>query len=296
VRIDTPSATAEGTLVFRAVEAGRAAGQRICYDPVAHHFLTPRLTVIGRTWIPEPVARWLYNQAFPGMQGYIVARTRYFDDYFQHALENGVEQVGIVGAGYDSRAYRFEQLMARATVFEVDHPATQQQKTHRVKDAFGGLPKNVVYVPIDFATERMEQCLIANGYDPHRKTLFLWEGVTYYITAEAVDQTLAFVANYSAPGSSLIFDYTLPSVIDGTCPRREARFWRKTVIPRGEPLLFGIEPERIESFLDQRGFCKVTNVMSSVLKEAYFAGANRRRKITPIFGIVHATVASRGTT
>ena len=93
-----------------------------------HDFLTPRLTVIGKTWIPEPIARWFYNQAFPGMQGYIVARTRYFDDYFQQTLEDGVEQIVIVGAGYDSRAYRFAQLNAHVKIFEVDHPATQQEK------------------------------------------------------------------------------------------------------------------------------------------------------------------------
>jgi O-methyltransferase involved in polyketide biosynthesis len=101
------------------------------------------------------------------------------------------------------------------------------------------------------------------------------------------------VANHSVPGSSLIFDYTLPSVIDGTCRRREAKFWRKTLIPRGEPLLFGIEPEVVERFLVQRGFRQVTNVTHAFLKQTYFTGANQRRKITPIFGIVHATVTSR---
>ena len=152
-----------------------------------------------------------------------------------------------------------------------------------------------MYLPIDFTTESLELLAAHHGYDPHRRTLFLWEGVTYYITAEAVDQTLAFVANHSGPGSTLIFDYTLPSVVDGTCRRREARFWRKTVIPRGEPLLFGIEPEVIESFLVQRGFHNVKNATHAFLKRAYFTGANQHRKITPIFGIVHATVTSRST-
>jgi len=208
----------------------------------------------------------------------------------QRCLEVGFEQVVVLGAGFDSRAYRFEKLKTQTRVFEVDHPATQRAKQDKLKDIFGCLPEHVVYVPIDFTTDSLEERLLECGYDPRRKTLFVWEGVTYYITAEAVDRTLAFVANHSGPGSSLIFDYIYPAVVEGTCPRREAKLWRKTMIPRGEALLFGIEQGTIETFLAQRGFHKVTNVTHTFLKRDYLTGKNRRRKISPIFAIVHATI------
>jgi methyltransferase (TIGR00027 family) len=290
MREDSPSVTAEGTLVFRAVEARKPTDHRICNDSIAHHFLTPRSTVIGRTWIPEPIARWFYNHGFPGLQGYIVGRTKYVDDHLQQCLETGLDQVVVLGAGYDSRAYRIEQLKTDTKVFEVDHPATQRAKQGKLEDIFGSLPEHVVYVPIDFMKESLADRLLAHGYEPASKTLFIWEGVTYYITSEAVNQTLDFVANHSGQGSSIIFDYTYPSVIEGTCPRREAKLWRKTVIPRGETLLFGIDEGTIETFLCQRGFQNVINVTHTSLRSDYFTGKNRRRKISPIFAIVHATI------
>lgn len=289
---DTPSVTAETTLVFRAVEARKPANERICYDPIARHFLTSRSTVIGETWIPEPLIRWVYNQGCPGLQGYIVARTRYIDDFIQRCLECGLEQLVILGAGYDSRAYRFEGLNAPTTVFELDYPATQQVKMSRLSSILGQLPKHVVYVPIDFVHESLEQRLLESGYAPQAKTVFVWEGVTYYITAQAVDQTLAFVANNSGQESAIIFDYLSPSVVDGTCPRREAKMWRKAMIQRGEPLLFGVEEDTIAPFLRQRGFQQVTNIPHTFLKQAYFTGKNRHRKITPILAVAHATVTS----
>ena len=225
------------------------------------------------------------------MQGYIVARTKYLDDHVRQCLEAGLEQVVVLGAGFDSRAYRFERLKADVRVFEVDHPATQRAKQEKLEEIFGCIPEHVVYVPVDFTKECLEDRLLKHGYDPRRKTLFIWEGVTYYITAEAVDRTLAFVANHSGPGSSIIFDYVYPSVVDGTCPRREAKLWRRTMIPRGEALLFGIEHGTIEEFLALRGFHKVTNVTHTRLKQDYFKGKNRRRTISPIFAIVHATTS-----
>ncbi len=292
MKANSPSITAEATLVFRAVEAQRPSGQRVANDGLAQHFLSPRSTVIGQTWIPEPIARWAYNLGFPGMQGYIIARTRYLDEYFQNCLDSGFEQAVILGAGYDSRAYRFKDLARRTRIFEVDHPATQEEKKRKLRSVLGGLPDHVTYVPIDFTREALEDRLFEHHYDPGRQTVFLWEGVTYYITADAVDRTLAFVARHSGRGSSIIFDYTYDSVVNGTCPRREARLWRKTMIPRGEPLLFGIEEGGIEAFLTGRGFQTPTDVSGNSLKQRYFIGRNRRRKVSPIFGIVHATVAS----
>ena len=90
--------------------------------------------------------------------GAIVARERYIDDYLQSCIDDGLEQLVILGAGYDSRAYRFEKLK-RVKVFEVDHPATQRVKVARLKEALGELPENVVFVPIDFTKETLERRL-----------------------------------------------------------------------------------------------------------------------------------------
>jgi len=287
----TPSITAEGALIFRAVEARKPAGLRICNDDVAPKFLAPDATAIGRSWIPEPIARYIYNCLMPGLQGYIVARTKYLDDYLEEHLQQDFQQIVVLGAGYDSRAYRYAELAAGVKFFEVDHPASQQAKRAKLTEIFGDLPSHVTYVPIDFVKDSLEEQLLENGFDPAQKTIFLWEGVTYYITAEAVDQTLAFIARKSAAGSSVIFDYTYPSVVEGTCNRREAKVWRRTMIPRGEDVLFGIEENTIEAFMQQRGFENIKDVTDTDLKQQYFTGRNSRRFISPIFSIVSATTA-----
>ncbi|HSW12329.1 MAG TPA: hypothetical protein VLI06_05770 [Solimonas sp.] len=111
-----------------------------------------------------------------------------------------------------------------------------------------------------------------------------------YLAPTAVDDTPAFVASCSGPGSSIIFDYTHPSVIDGACPRREATMWRNSVKRMGDGLLFGIEEGTIDAFLSQRGFAVARNANHEFLKQRYFTGVNKTRAITPIIEIVHALI------
>ena len=288
----TPSVTAGTIAAHRAIDTERPAGERICNDPLARSFLTPGMKVIGKSWIPEKAALWIYEKVFPGFHSYFAIRTRYLDDCLAACLEEGLEQLVILGAGYDSRAYRFEKLRAQVAVFEVDHPATQQAKLRILRETFGAAPHHVSYVAIDFGHETLAAGLRQTGYDPQLKTLFLWEGVTYYITAAAVDETLAFVAGNSAPGSSIVFDYTHPDVVAGTSVPREARAWRRVVRRFGEPLVFGIDDDAVEKYLLQQGFDKVINATHDVFRKKYLSGTMRQRSLTSIFGIARATVGT----
>ena len=110
-----------------------------------------------------------------------LVRMRMIDDTLRQAVKDGASQVVILGAGCDSRAYRFEQLLRSAKVFEVDFPPTQEYKKLRVREVLGHAPKNVVFVPIDFDRGDLGKVIRAAGYRPDRKTAFVWEGVTYYI-------------------------------------------------------------------------------------------------------------------
>ena len=103
----------------------------------------------------------------------------------------------ILGAGLDSRAYRDEMLKTKASVFEVDHPASQAYKIALVKRIIGDPLKTVSYVPVDFDHETLDK-LISHGFDKSVKTLFVWEGVTYYLTAEAVDATLGWIRTHTS--------------------------------------------------------------------------------------------------
>jgi methyltransferase (TIGR00027 family) len=175
-------------------------------------------------------------------------------------------------------------------VFELDHPATQKVKKEKIKNIFGSLPDHVIYIPIDFDREKQDKRLFESGYDKNLKTLFIWEGVTMYLTAEAVDETLSFVAKNSGEGSSIIFNYIFQSVVDGTNKREEAKKIRKSYEKRGEHLSFGIEEGTIDDFLSKRGFCQIENVTGEYFKSAYFKGRNQNRNVCCLCGFVHAKV------
>jgi len=288
------SRTAAFVTAFRAVESDKPEGERVCYDPLAKSFLSGMYAILAKSPLLTRIALWNGERKHPGVMGtvnYIAARTRHIDECLKACIDDGIQQLVILGAGYDSRAYRFDELNGKVKVFEVDHPATQKVKIEKVKKILGSLPDNVVYVAVDFDKEKLDERLFECGYDKDLKTLFIWEGVTYYITAEAVDETLAFVAENSGEGSRIIFDYAPKSLLDGTWDPEQAKGYDPEYLRRiGEPWTFGIEDGGVDEFLSQRGFCEVGNATSGLLKNAYFKGANQDREISRFFRIVTATV------
>jgi methyltransferase (TIGR00027 family) len=274
----------------RAIESSKKSEERICYDPFAGRFLPPGFTVIGESDIPEETALNLFKNLVPGFHEFFIARTRYIDDYLTKFINNGLEQLVILGAGFDSRAYRFDELKNNVKIFEVDHPATQSVKKEKLKEIFQMLPDHVTYVPVDFQKENLQSCLSENGYDRHLTTVFIWEGVTMYIDLEAIEETLLFVSQNTGKGSAVIFDYTYHEVVSGGYDRKEAREWLKITEKSAEPLLFGIRKSQTEKFLYERKFCNICNITSEYFNNTYFVGANAGRESTPILAIAHAEI------
>jgi methyltransferase (TIGR00027 family) len=285
-----PSATAEGNAALRAAEWLRPEDERVCYDQFARRFLGLRFGVIVRSRLLTRIALWYAERVLPGAANSLVARTRYIDDYLKACIDDGIEQLVILGAGYDSRAYRFDGLKGKVRVFEVDHPNTQRAKIQKIKKIFGALPSHVVYVGLDLDEKKLGEGLLEAGYVKDKKTLFIWEGVTVYLTPEAVDETLAFLAGNSGKGSSLIFDYAFRFALDATSDSEEAKKWRKAYERRGEPPKFALKEEEVEEFLSKRGFYQVKSVSMESLKKAYFKGINENRNVTHLGGIAQATV------
>ncbi|MCJ7736437.1 MAG: SAM-dependent methyltransferase, partial [Anaerolineae bacterium] len=206
------SVTAQGIAFARALEAGKPKEQRICYDPLARHLINPVLYSLFRLFSGYA------ERKGPGVLGFLVTRCRYMDDYLKVSLKAGIDQLVILGAGLDSRAYRIPGLIGQVKVFEVDHPATQAVKIAKLERFLGELPTHVTYAPIDFDVETLHK-LFDFGYSRHSKTLFICEGVVCYLTAEAVNQTLRFVAEHSGSGSSIIYDYIYTAALK-TADRR----------------------------------------------------------------------------
>jgi methyltransferase (TIGR00027 family) len=277
------SVTAQGIAFARALESSKPEGERICTDPLARQLISPAFY-----WLCKLFAGHAERKG-PGVLGFLVARCRYIDDYLEACLQAGIEQLVILGAGLDSRACRIEGLKGRIKVFEVDHPATQAAKLAKLAKLFGALPPHVTYVPIDFDVETLEK-LFDLGYSRQTKTLFIWEGVVHYLTAEAVDQTLEFVLKNSGSGSSIIFDYVYASALTAAHKRGEIVRMQRAKRYTGEGLVFGIEEGQVEAFLRVRGYTRIQNVTSKDLERIYFTGVNQTRAIAPIYAIAHATV------
>jgi len=290
---DQASRTAEVAAAWRAAESMKPESERVCYDPLAHHFVRMPLRILVRSRFLTKVALSYSQRRSPGGFDCMGGRTRYIDDCLKSCIGDGIQQLVILGAGYDTRAYRFDELEGKVKVFEVDHPATQRVKMEKIKKIFGSLPEHVVYVPIDFENQKLDKRLFESGYDKNLKTLFIWEAVTMYLTPEAVEETLAFVTQNSGKGSSMVFNYIFQSVIDGTSKWEYAEKMRRARERSAEPFKFGIAEGTIDDFLSARGFHQVNNVTGQFFKDAYFKGANQNRKLCCLCGFAHATVKPR---
>jgi len=294
-----PSFTAEIGAVIRAAESEKPEDERVCFDPYAKGFLGTSTRILGMLPFLRKLGLWYIEQKHPFVLDCIPARTRYIDEFANKCIDDGIEQLIILGAGYDSRAYRMERLKENVTIFEVDHPATQKMKIEKVKEMQDTLSSNVVYVSVDFNKEALPQRMFESGYGKDKKSAFIWEGVTPLLTAEAVDETLDFIAKNSGPGSSVIFNYILKSVVDGTCKLEKAEIIRKAFSrggitdfrsDRGDLLLFGIEEGEIEQFLSERGFQQINDISGDYYDAEYFTGPNSNRKGCCLCRVVTATV------
>ena len=285
-----PSKTAETITMVRVGESRRPEDERICYDPYAIRFISREVLEFA-TGNPEQYRAFVARneRLVPGAGNSIIARVKYFDDVVNSSIGDGLEQLVILGAGYDTRAYRIEGLK-NVRIFEVDHPATQMRKVEKIREIFGSLPGHVTYVPVDIGVGTLDRRLLESGYDRSLKTLFLMEGLFMYLPPGTVDETLSFIAHNSPRGSAIIFDYIPRSVVDGTCELEAGKNWRKGVMDVGEPFLFGIKEGEIETFLTQRGFSKIRNVTSKDYRKAYFSGKNERREVNSLLSFAYAVV------
>ncbi|MCD1294200.1 SAM-dependent methyltransferase [Methanocella sp. CWC-04] len=282
---------AEGIAFNRFSESLKPEGERICYDPYAVRFISQDTLDFSRRNPDEARKRWeRLNSSLPGVYNSIVARVRFFDDIVSSSVDEGIDQIVILGAGYDTRAYRIEGIKKGMKVFEVDHPVTQSVKTEKVMEIFGSPPDHVVYVPVDLEAEEPGLRLTEMGYDRACRTLFIMEGLVMYISPHAVERILSFMAKNSGAGSAVILDYFPQSLVDGTCDLEVGKNLRKYVEQQGEPIKFGIDDGSIENFLSQRGFSQVRNVTCDDYKRAYFHGKNENREVCSLFSFVYAMI------
>jgi methyltransferase (TIGR00027 family) len=229
----------------------------------------PRLTALVKIPALRPLARQTAERMSPGAYYYELARVKHIDLLLGEELERGLEQLVIVGAGFDSRPYRFADRLASVRVFELDHPVTAELKRARVRKVFGVLPDHVTYISSDLEREDLGLVLERAGYRVAAKTLFIWSGVSFYLSAEAVDFVLEFVRRRSGPGSSIVFDYHYQGFTDGTRDYYGGREGRRRVEELGEPCTFGIEEGELPALLERHELGLVSDLGPKELERRY---------------------------
>ncbi len=270
-----------GTSTARVVEMYYPKDKRLVDDQLAYKLLPFGWRVLVRLlFLPglRSLVLSLRERRMPGSLGGFLCRHRYIDDVLKRSLEKGLDQLVILGAGFDSRAYRIAGL-DQVQIFEVDLPGARKLKQTRVEKVLGAVPENVTLVGMNFEQQNLDDILKAAGFHQGKKTLFIWEGVTQYLTAEAVNDTLEFVTGISGVGSTIVFTYVRRGIIDGTArPEWLNRFFSfaKRI---GSPWKFGLEPVELEQYLDGRGLRLIDDVGTAEYQELYLKPLGREMSV-----------------
>jgi len=275
-------------MVIAAGEQYTPAAQRLFRDELAVRLLPvgQRLTVWACRWrfVRALLIRATESLA-PGMWGGVICRKRYADDKVTDAVEAGIGQVVILGAGLDTRAYRLV-APAGARAYELDQPANTAFKQRRLRAVLSGDYDQVRVIPVDFQTDDLAAALADNGFEIEKPALFVWEAVTQYLTEDAVRMTLAFLSRAAAT-SQLIFTYVRKDFLDGTNLYGAARLhWRMT--GKYDVWHFGLAPHEVGAVLREYGWVEREQVGSAEYTARYLEPVGRELGVSELERFVHA--------
>ena len=234
----------------------------------------------------------LREKSTPGLMGWLFCRFRYIDDVLKENItKKEFETVVNLGAGMDCRAYYIPGAQS-IRYFEVDHPSVIKKKKAKFENILGKLPDHVVYVPIDFEKQSLDAELERAGYNLSSKTVFIWEGLTQYISQEANDSILKYVSQ-AAPGSKIVFSYILKSFIDGKDIHEGIKVMYKHMRKKNNPLwIYGLDPTDIGDYLSKYSLSLIEDIGSEEVQERYMKLVNLDLKVFEIERIALAEVKS----
>ena len=267
---EKPSKTADLAVAARAAHLFRDD------PPIINDYLAlPMCSKVWKKIIPNRFLHWLVidkllKDVVP-ITMVVYTRARFAEDEALLAVENGTDQIVILGAGYDTFAIRHPELNDKTTIFEIDQSATQQEKRSRMKNNNIPEPENVRYIAADLNQDDLFDVLTANGFETEKPALFSWFGVTYYLPFQTVESTLRKIAQNSAPNTEVLFDY----VIERSCIDPE---WislhdscAKFVSKKGEKWVSSIDPGNMAEFLDGCGYSRLKHLTTDKVNSQYFA-------------------------
>jgi methyltransferase (TIGR00027 family) len=261
-----PSQTAQLAAAHRAYHLMRDR-PTILEDSAAIWLLGPPLSVVLRM---APL-RWLFWERLlvrvRPVSVFVVLRSRYAEDRLERSISDGCRQYVILGAGLDSWALRQETPVV--TVFELDHPATQQWKEARIRARLGTVPSHLTLIPIDFERQTIADALSGQQFDRDSLAFVSWLGTTYYLTRSAIEATLASLARICAPGSRVVFDYFQPKSMMSPADLRLFEGINRHATRRGEPLLTLLGSDDVLGMMQSTGYRLVEDLSASEARRRY---------------------------
>ena len=272
--------TAQGVAKQRLIETLAGPDRRVINDPYADKFIMGAglMKLMG-----HKLNAWLSQKLAPGFHEHLISRTKFIDDLIEKNAKDGVEQYVILGAGYDSRAHRLE-LPSSLKIFEVDQPEVSDRKLSRLPKKIPN-SENITYVSVDFSNQSLTEQLIKEGFDQTKSTIFTLEGVSQYITREALNSTIKEIAMLSQKAPSVFFLSYVNELLDKNpeaCfgngypnPVKKATLIKNLSAKVGEPWISFYRSEEIENLLSQNGYSTKVNVTLEDMNSLYFGSVGR---------------------
>ncbi|MBV8547588.1 MAG: class I SAM-dependent methyltransferase [Acidobacteria bacterium] len=251
-------------------------------DPIALRIIRPEVAHELRTNPPKHET----TKLGPYLRAFFVMRSRFAEDALASAVADGVRQYVVLGAGFDTFAYRnpFPELR----VFEVDHPATQAIKRQRLAHSQIEIPSSLTFVPIDFTTTKLDDALRGAGFDETEPAFFSWLGVVPYLERPAIDATFQYIASLPEK-TAVAFDYSVPPQSLSWTQRLVFNAMANRVAAIGEPWKTFFDPATLLADLRRLGFTSAEDFGADALNARYFADRTDKLRIG---GMGHMAMAS----
>ena len=288
--------TAQGVAKQRYIETLAKSEVRLINDPYSKYF------VIGSgimKLMGHKLNSWLTQKIAPGFHEHLISRTRFVDELVEKCSRDGIEQYVILGAGYDSRAHRLD-LSPSIKIFEVDQKDVQDRKLSKLPIEVPNF-ENVTYVSVDFLNQSLAEQLLNSGFDKSKSTVFTLEGVSQYVSKDALISTIKEVQILSKDSESIFFlSYVneLLSKNPEACfgkgyrnPEKKAALIQSLSEKAGEPWISLYSDEEIENLLALNGFSVEENLTFAELNSLFFAPLGRDLPENQIFKLEQFLVA-----
>ncbi len=272
MKAEKTSRTAQYMALFRALESERNSDVRLFSDPYAIHFLEAKLRFAVRMSKYAIVRKYIQNiiqKKIPGAFSSAIARTKFIDEQLRSTVADGIEQVIILGAGFDTRALRLDFLES-IPVIEIDHPNTSNFKAAAYSKQPDALKRNIEFYQIDFNTQNLDDLAKQHNLDFSKPTTIIWEGVTNYLTEEAVKSTFAFISKF-ATNSWIIFTYVHKKILEDPGSFLGGEKLLKDLDKIEEKWTFGFYPEELSEYLKAFGLILTEDLNATEYREKYLS-------------------------